>query len=136
MKFNKKITFLKIIGLIIPLMIYVNVQNKDYSRQKQTFSLEDYQVYIDDAKEKNIKDKTDKISNYEEAAKVAESFFVDKYGKEILKERPWIAKYDDSTKSWLLEGTLHCPVFRTCVGGVATMIVDERGNVIAYWHGK
>lgn len=137
MKLKKKIVFLIIIiGLIIPLIIYINVQIKDYSRQKLTFSLEDYQVYIDDAKGKNIKEKTDKISNDEEAAKVADSFFVDKYGKEILKERPWIAKYDESTKSWLIEGTLHCSQFHDCTGGVASMIVDEQGNVIAYWHGK
>ncbi|AZZ37253.1 hypothetical protein CIK05_10795 [Bdellovibrio sp. qaytius] len=65
----------------------------------------------------------------------AEKKFVEIYGEQVLKQRPFSAKQDRNT--WYVKGTLHCPPHDICSGGVAEAEISSVDrSVIRITHGK
>lgn len=65
----------------------------------------------------------------------AEKKFVENYGEQVLKQRPFSAKQDKN--AWYVKGTLHCPLHNVCTGGVAEAEISAMdGSVIRITHGK
>lgn len=80
--------------------------------------------------------KTNKSYTKEAALHSAELLLVEKYGEQVLKQRPFqVEPYKDS---WVIKGTLHCPGgANNCPGGVAEVSLDkESGKVNYITHGK
>lgn len=70
-----------------------------------------------------------------EAIKIAETKFIESYGKRVLEQRPFEAKLDQ--KIWFIEGTLHCPKDVVCKGGVAEAEISATdGSILKVIHGK
>jgi hypothetical protein len=68
--------------------------------------------------------------------KIAEAVSVPIYGEQhIISERPFTAElYGDV---WTVTGTLHCPVGKICVGGVAEIKLSATdARILSIHHGK
>ena len=64
------------------------------------------------------------------AIKIAEREFVKRYGKRVLKQRPWIIS--ETNNMYMIRGTL-----RTLLGGVAMVEIRKSdGSVIRCTHGQ
>ena len=98
------------------------------------FSIDDYSYYIENfATDINV----GKIENAETAIKKAEELWLETYGEETLKdEKPYRAFFDEENKCWYIKGTFEQPLFGSKTGGVAKVIFDSEGNVLALWHEK
>lgn len=71
----------------------------------------------------------------EKVIDIAEKKFVEIYGDQVLKQKPFVAKLDKNT--WYVKGTLHCPPHQVCMGGVAEAEISAvDGAVIRITHGK
>ena len=105
--------------------------------QKEAFvyKLEDFEYYTNKFK-KEIK--VEKIKDSDDAIAKADKLFVETYGEEIMEdEKPYQTFFDEESKSWYVRGTLPQPLSGgRRVGGVAKVIFDAAGNVLALWHEK
>ncbi|MUT67483.1 NTF2 fold immunity protein [Paenibacillus sp. NEAU-GSW1] len=74
------------------------------------------------------------IPNAETAKKVAEVILNEIYGADQISERkPLVAKFDDQSKVWLVQGTLP----ENILGGVPNILLQQAdGKVLAVWHEK
>ncbi len=72
----------------------------------------------------------------EEAIKKAEILFVEKYGKQVLKQHPF--EIESNEANWVVKGTLHCPQgMGKCLGGVAEVSFSKKSGKVNYIiHGK
>ena len=83
------------------------------------FKIDDYSYYIENfAKDINV----GKVEDADDAISKA--------------EKPYQAFFDEENKCWYVKGTLEQPLFGNKKGGVAEVIFDVDGNVLALWHGK
>lgn len=65
----------------------------------------------------------------------AEERFIETYGDEVLKQRPFIAT--ESESYWTVEGTFHCSEGDVCKGGTAKAVFDKfTGEQKNISHGK
>ena len=60
--------------------------------------------YLDYIKNNNYHYQVDVIEDYDSAVSVGEELFVQHFGKETLKERPFKVYYDESSTTWLISG--------------------------------
>jgi len=74
------------------------------------------------------------IESKEDAIKVAEEIWLNKYGGSILEKKPYITVYDERNEVWLVRGALPMDMYTT--GGVPFMLVRSSGEVLAVWHDK
>lgn len=127
----KKIMLFGIAIILVFLMIGYFMQKNEV--ESYTYSIDDYTDYIEN---NTFSYQVGKIDDYDMAIDVGEKLFVNHFGEEIIKERPFKAYYDELSKTWLILGSIkQIPFFNTS-GGVACAIIDENGNVLAIWHGK
>lgn len=98
------------------------------------FNIDDYSYYIENfAKDINV----GKIEDADNAISKADKLFIETYGEENMEdEKPYQAFFDEENKCWYVKGTLEQPLFGNKKGGVAEVIFDVDGNVLALWHGK
>ena len=73
------------------------------------------------------------ITDAADAVKKAETVWIETYGKQVKKEKPYQVFYDENSGIWLVQGTLRA----NSVGGVANFLADGKtGKVLADWHEK
>jgi len=79
-----------------------------------------------------------KILDANDARKKAELVFIEVYGKEIKKQKPFRTYYDESNNVWLVVGQFPFPCrIMLCVGGTAHIVIDgATGKVLVVWHEK
>jgi len=93
------------------------------------FKLSDYQSFVNDYPS----DKTvEKIDNAAVAKVQAEKVWILTYGEDVKEEKPYKVSYDSTSKVWLVTGSL--PMFS--LGGVAKILIQTDGKVLAVWHEK
>ncbi|MBT3320354.1 MAG: hypothetical protein HN948_07185 [Clostridia bacterium] len=105
------------------------------------FSLEDYEFEINEfwrTKSAEEQGATGKIESAEEAAINAERVWLDAYGtEEILRQRPYIVRFDKENDHWLVLGNLWEVQDNSqddILSSSAYAIIDgEDGRVIAFW---
>lgn len=97
----------------------------------KSFEVSDYQYYIDNFPSDEI---LGSVRDAEDAKKKAEELWIELYGRDIKKERPYKVYYDAKNEVWMVEGTLP---FYYGDGGVAYILMEkETGKVLAVWHDK
>lgn len=103
---------------------------KSRSPDIQTFSVSEYQYYIDNfSAEKDF----GVIADTKDLLKKAERVWIEKYGKRVKSQKPYQVLYDEKNGIWLVRGTLNADR----MGGVAHVLVDNAtGKVLAVWHDK
>lgn len=78
------------------------------------------------------------IDNYQSANEVAESIdklWLEVFGNDVKKQRPYVIEYDDEKMIWHIRGNFS--YLKGGPGGVAHAIVsEETGEVIYMWHGQ
>lgn len=125
---KKKVLTIVVIIILFLLTSIVLVHIK-YSKVK-SFNLNDYQHYIQEFSSDEV---LGPVKNAKDAKKKAEGVWIEIYGKDVKKERPYQVSYDSENKVWMVEGTL-TPNHE---GGVAYFLIEEdTGKVLAVWHGK
>ena len=98
------------------------------------FNLEDYSYHTEEfTKDINV----EKIKDADDAILKADKLFIETYGeKDMEDEKPYQAFFDEANKCWYIKGTFEQPLFGSKKGGVAKVIFDSEGNVLALWHEK
>ena len=101
-----------------------------YDEIVKSFNLIDYQDYIDNfSSDKNI----DIGNDIKIMLEKVENIWIQEYGDDVKKQKPYEVFYDETSKVWLIRGTLPSDT----VGGVANILVDnDTGKVLAIWHDK
>ena len=131
MKINKAIIIVFVLMFILVSVIsvvmtlnYIHLTNEVFE-----FSIHNYEENIKNFPlDKNVGD----VKNSTEAKKIAEELWIEIYGKEITKNKPFVIFYDTENQAWLIRGTLR----GEHEGGVPFLIVTENGDVLAVWHEK
>lgn len=102
--------------------------------------MDDYQEYIEKFSSKKIlgrEEELGEIKDFKKAKKSAEKVWVEVYGKEILKKRPYKVFFDSENDVWLVQGALYDRKGRIVNGGVPYFLVEKKtGRVLAIWHDK
>ena len=89
-----------------------------------------FKYYIDNF---SSEDDVGSITDAADAIKKAEKIWIEAYGKQVKKEKPYQVFYDENSGIWLVQGTLRA----NSVGGVANFLADGKtGKVLAVWHEK
>ena len=73
-----------------------------------------------------------KIVDERDVLEKAERIFLETFGDDVLKEKPFNLYFDQENKVWLVTGS--CPSGSQYKGGVAYLLVSEEGHVLAVWH--
>ena len=130
MKTRKCIFIAFVLIVFIAGIIMIFTINKYKSFEIKAFDVNDYQYYIDNF---SSEDNVGSISDAADAAKKAEKIWVETYGKQVKKEKPYQVFYDENNDIWLIQGTLRA----NSVGGVANFLAEGKtGKVLAVWHDK
>lgn len=104
---------------------------KKNEKKSFVYSMDDYLIYIEN---NNFSYQVDKIDGYDTAVVVGEKLFVEHFGEDVLKEKPFQAYYDRSSETWMISG--NNKIRHNTFGGFAHAIIDENGIVLAIWHDK
>lgn len=133
----KKITIMMIVILLVCIILLIHYYKYENVEQ---FSLKDYQEYIEKFSSEKVlgrKEELGEIKDFEEAKKVAEKIWIEVYGKEVLKKRPYKVFFDYESEVWLVEGSSSSSKYAITNGGVPYFIVEKKtGRVLAIWHDK
>ena len=119
--------------LLMVILCGCTREEKKNMAENKEFRIEDYTEYIENGEYKyrgSIKKKT--IHNEIDAKEMAESIWLETYGDEVLKQKPYVILRDDKEKVWLVHGTME----EKHMGGVANIIINDEGEVLALWHEK
>lgn len=117
-----------LIIILITVILFAVIQNRKVD--VKTFSLSDYQLYIDNSASK---ENVGPIHDKKDALEKAEDLFIKKYGTRVKRQKPYQLFYDETTNVWLITGSLKSFV----VGGTACVLIQaDTGDVLAIWHGK
>lgn len=102
--------------------------------------MNDYQEYIELFSSENVLGRgkeLGEIKDFKAAKREAEKVWVEVYGKEILKNRPYKVFFDSENDVWLVQGSLYDRKGRIVNGGVPYFLVEKKtGRVLAIWHDK
>jgi len=106
------------------------ISNYGGKEKIKEFSLNEYNDYIQRFPSDR---KTDTIESAKMAKVEAEKIWIEIYGKQVKKEKPYNVFYDDKNEVWLINGSLR----KGWVGGVAYILIRKHdGKVLAVWHCK
>lgn len=129
---NKKIllTAAIIIILIGGVLLGVFMLKDKTNNVVGEFKLSDYQFFLDNF---SVNITVKEINNAEEAKIQAEKLWIEIFEKKEIKwEKPYNVSYDPSNKVWLVYGSLP----KNYLGGVAYILIQQNGKVLAIWHEK
>ena len=115
---------LLVVIVIVGVALLWNVQRISY------FTLNEYDDVIANFPSDKL---LGPVTSAKEAKEKAEAVWLEVYGDEVKKEKPYSVAYDENTGTWLVQG--HLPWYM--VGGVANILIQESdGSVLAVWHEK
>ena len=84
-------------------------------------------------KKLDLSDNVGSVDSAAAARKAAVKVWNEIYGKHHIEgEKPYKVKYDAEHEVWHVNGTLH----GASLGGVAEILIEKNGKIIAVWHGK
>lgn len=124
--------------LLCVLLLCLNfascLEKETAQKEEFVFKLQNFEHFTNTfAKEINV----GKIENADDAIAKADKLFVETYGEEIMEdEKPYQAFFDEENNCWYVKGTFYQNSAGTRKGGVAKVIFDADGNVLALWHEK
>lgn len=96
----------------------------------QDFEISEYQYYLDNFPSNKT---LGPILKAEDAVKKAEEIWVELYGLQVKREKPYRVFFDAKNEIWLVTGSLRF----YSVGGVANILIQcDTGSVLAVWHDK
>lgn len=102
--------------------------------QVENFNLEDYNSYINNFSSDKVLGST---YDAKDAKKKAELVWIELYGDNVKKEKPYKVFYDTNNNAWLVMGSFHKGLLNNKTGGIAYIIIlKETGKVVAVWHDK
>ena len=132
-KFTKCFSVLLCV-LLLCLTFASCLEKEPTPKEEFVYKLEDFEYYTNKFKKEinvgEIKDSDDAIAK-------ADKLFVETYGQENMEdEKPYQSFFDEESESWYVKGTFHQNSAGTKKGGVAKVIFDTDGNVLALWHEK
>ena len=130
---NKKILLVAIIiiligGVILGICLFKDETNNVVGE----FKLSDFQ---NDINRHSLDKMVEKINNAEEAKVQAEKLWIENFGRFVKREKPYNVSYDSANKVWLVYGSLPGKLGEY-FGGVAYILIQTDGKVLAIWHGK
>lgn len=97
----------------------------------EKFDVEDYSYFIAEFSSDEV---LGSIDNAQIAKEKAEMIWLEKYGQDVKKEKPYHVYYDMKNGVWLVTGTMPCD---NADGGVAYILIEKAdGKVMAVWHDK
>lgn len=124
---KKKFLLSCILCCIVVLLAFIlNLNNNQSVKQ---FSISEYKYEINYF---STNSKVCKITNANTAMIEAENLWVEMYGNEVKKNKPYSVSYDSNAKIWLVEGNSRN---KDC-GGVPYTLIKTNGKVLAIWHDK
>ncbi len=94
------------------------------------FKLSDYQYFLDNFSSDT---RVEEIDNDEEAKAQAEKIWIEHFGREVKREKPYNVSYDSENNVWMVYGSL--PRYYSA-GGEAYILIQSDGRVLAIWHYK
>lgn len=84
-------------------------------------------------KKLDLPDNVEPVDSAAAARKAAVKVWNEIYGKHHIEgEKPYKVQYDAEHEVWHVRGTLHA----ASLGGVAEILIEKNGKIIAVWHGK
>lgn len=102
--------------------------------QVQTFNIKTYEQEVEEFSSQKIFGYTrymGNIKNFKMAKKYALEIWVEVYGREVYKMKPYKVYWDDENKVWLVTGTKR----KNKLGGIPYIIFSkDDGEIIAVWH--
>ena len=132
-------TYVKYFSVLICVLLICTsftacLQEKTAAEDDFVFRLDDYKSFTNSFRREinvgKIEDSNDVISK-------ADRLFIETFGEETMEdERPYQAFYDEISDCWYVKGTFYQNSAGSKKGGVANVIFDSEGNVLALWHEK
>ena len=121
---------LVIVSLLLAAIIISAIIISGYLQRVYEFDLNIYADIIEKFPSEKV---LGPVTSAKEAKEKAEAVWLEVYGDEVKKEKPYSVAYDENTGTWLVQG--HLPWYM--VGGVANILIQESdGSVLAVWHEK
>ncbi len=118
-----------LILLICVICIKLNIRNSEYVG---SFNLYDYSDYICEFPFDKEFGPVDSAST---AKKYAEQIWIEQFGENVLREKPYEVYFDSTSDTWLIKGNEPTSFFENNKTGVAYLIIrKENGAVLAVWH--
>ena len=116
-----------LITFIVGILIFILQSN---ATDIKAFDFGEYQQFTEDfSSVKNLGD----VSDAKDLLKKVEAVWIEMYGEDVKKQKPYQVFYDEENGVWLVCGTLHSEK----LGGTANILVeDATGKVLAVWHEK
>lgn len=122
------ILFITFVCTIIGGVIYMSLLRK--TDNVGSFVLEEYRDALNQFESNKI---VGRIDSSVDAKKAAETIWIDIYGENIKKRKPYKVSFDKKSNIYLVEGSLQ----KNWDGGVPYILVQKKdGKVLAVWHDK
>ena len=100
----------------------------------ETFSIAKYEYYVDNFSSDTV---LGKVADIDTAVQNAENVWIEMYGIEVKKEKPYKVAWDAQSGTWHVYGSLSSDIFVGSTGGVAHILIRKSdGKVFAVWHQK
>jgi hypothetical protein len=132
MKRKHKLIIIASLISVILIITYSVLFNK--LEQIQSFNIKTYEQEIEEFSSQKIFGYTRYIGNIESskmAKKYALQIWLEVYGKEVQRMKPYKVYWDDENNAWLVTGTLK----KNKLGGIPYIIFSkDDGEIIAVWH--
>ena len=127
---KKKIIFIIfiVIVLLIDGIVIAFLLNNVLKVEK--FNVSEYSSFIEEFSSDMV---LGEVSSPKVAKEKAEMVWIEIYGDDVKKKKPYRVSYDESNKVWLVQGSL--PIWM--LGGFPNIIIRESdGKVLAVWRYK
>ena len=115
-----------IILIVVIIVILVACKN---TQEILDFNLSDYQLEIESFP---YGENVGIVKDSNDAKNKAEEIWIKLYGESVKKEKPYQVFYDKQNDVWLIKGIQKAKV----KGGVAHILIETDGKVLAVWHDK
>lgn len=140
---KKFYVFIIIFILLCVICFSLLVMNKSDIKEVETFSVNDYNEFIDlfgfprdddyynSRIEKGFLMVREKITDYDTALNCAKEVF-EEFFPNCDTYKKYYVGFDESEKIWFIHGVLE----DNMLGGTPCLMIRENGEIVAIWHGK
>ncbi|MFR1518742.1 MAG: NTF2 fold immunity protein [Clostridia bacterium] len=127
---SKRVVLVLFVVIVLIGGIILMVVQQTSEPEVKAFEISDYQYYINNFSSEKI---LGSVMDSEAAKKKAEDLWLELYGNNIKKKKPYQVFFDSKNEIWMIQGTL--PLNRA--GGVPYLLIEMKtGKVLAVWHDK
>lgn len=122
-----------IVLLVVGVSFFSSFRGLFYKEEEVThFDVLEYESIIHDFSTEYI---LGEIMDEDKAIEEAQKVWIEVFGEDIKKQRPYKVSFDERNEIWLIEGTFKNALFGSEKGGVAHIIIRKSdGKVLALWH--